>query len=179
MTNPIEAAVAPLKKDAIDRAAQEALKLVSRVTDELKEHNFDAHSYNPLNRSISLCRLSYARYKQQEAILRSMTEQDKDRPYSGRPNDPYYVVMSGPRIDAFIESCKLEAAMQYDAFVAKLCAKIGAVEKAEISGNHVWSRSVLTVTKADASVERWATQQIVNVSKLGKLFNQWPTRKTK
>jgi hypothetical protein len=31
------------------------------------------------------------------------------------------------------------------------------------------------VTKG-GTVERWKTQQIVNVSRLGKLFNQWPTR---
>lgn len=62
--------------------------------------------------------------------------------------------------------------------MAKLIGKIGPVTSATIKGNHVWGHSVLTITNPDAVVEHWKTRQIVNVSKLGKLFNQWPTRKT-
>ena len=43
----------------------------------------------------------------------------------------------------------------------------------------MWGYSVLTVTKEDGSVERWKTQQIMNISVLGLLFAQWPSRKMK
>ena len=92
-------------------------------------------------------------------------------------NDPVPVKMDREEIARFIKNSKEEAAAQYDAFVAKLIRKIGVVETAELTGNHVWSYSYLNVTKADGTKESWKTQMIVNVSKLGKLFNQWPTRK--
>jgi hypothetical protein len=50
---------------------------------------------------------------------------------------------------------------------------------ASITGTHIWGHSVLTVTLPNGTVERWKTQQIVNQSKLGLLFNQWPSRKMK
>jgi len=79
----------------------------------------------------------------------------------------------------FIKSACENAAFQYDAFIAKLDKKIGEAVSAELSGNHVWSFSVLTVEKADGSIEHWKTQMIINFSKLGKMFNQFPTRKIK
>ena len=34
-------------------------------------------------------------------------------------------------------------------------------------------------THADGTTHQWRTEMIINVSKLGALFNQWPTRKLK
>jgi hypothetical protein len=69
--------------------------------------------------------------------------------------------------------------MQYTAFIQKLEGKVGAHTAAALDGSHVWGFSILTVTKADGTVEKWKTEQIINVSVLGKVFNQWPSRKVK
>ena len=78
----------------------------------------------------------------------------------------------------FVDDTMRDAAAQYDAFIAKLIRKIGDFDSATLTGSHVWGYSILTVTKG-AATERWGTRQIVNQSVLGKLFNQWPSRKIK
>jgi len=82
-------------------------------------------------------------------------------------------------VERFVERAQAQAAVEYDAFVCKLVNKVGAVVDAELIGDHVWSYSVLRVTKregVETFVERWKTQQIWNVSVLGNHFPQWPTR---
>jgi hypothetical protein len=69
-------------------------------------------------------------------------------------------------------------------FAAKLAGKIDG-ELAELGGGTIrsitlhgdmWTGSTLTVDTTRGT-QRWETQVIVNVSCLGKLFNQWPTRR--
>ena len=87
--------------------------------------------------------------------------------------------MSEAKIDRFVAARKEQAAAEYDAFIAKLVKKIGPVVTAELDGNHVWSHSILTVVLKSGEQQRWKTQQITNISKYGKHFNQWPSRKMK
>jgi hypothetical protein len=96
-----------------------------------------------------------------------------------RMSDPHKRIASAAAEERFVAAAIELAATQYVAFVAKLVGKIGAVDSATLAGSHVWGYSILTVTKSDGSSERWQTQQIVNQSKLGTLFNQWPSRKVK
>jgi phage terminase Nu1 subunit (DNA packaging protein) len=70
------------------------------------------------------------------------------------------------------------AAANYDDYSHKLANKVGEAVSATVEGN-LWSHSICTVTKVDGTVERWKTQCILNQSCLGKVFNQWPTRKMK
>ena len=93
-------------------------------------------------------------------------------------SEPCLVMMDAGRIELFLKQVALDAAADFDAYVGKLTKKVGDVVSAKVEGA-LWQGSRLTVTKADGSIERWNTQQIINVSVLGKLFNQWPTRKQK
>jgi hypothetical protein len=173
MTNPIEAAVSPLKEDAVKRAAQEAQKLVDHLTRRLAEceNNADVLAPRPAYNDSS-----YKEKSARRTLLNSLTVSLKGvLSY----NEPDIRAMDDKRISYFIDQAKLDAAAQYDAFVAKLCKKIWHCESAELDGNHVWGYSILTVTYNSGTVERFKTQMIVNVSKHGKLFNQWPTRKVK
>lgn len=65
----------------------------------------------------------------------------------------------------------------FEAYVAKLTKKVGECDAVEYTGA-LWNRSQLKVRKGDVT-EVWMTRVIVNVSSLGKLFNQWPTRKVR
>lgn len=175
---PIAAAVMPLKDAAIERAGKEAEQLIARYHAKLAEHDWDARAAFPYPNG-NMRRDQYLTMKSRHNLAQQLTKQDAARPYNYRFDSPMYRVRHEPAEVAFIESAKAQAGLQYDAFVAKLEGKIGACEAATISGNHVWGKSILTVTKADGSVERWMTQMIVNQSALGTLFNQWPTRKIK
>lgn len=71
----------------------------------------------------------------------------------------------------------------FAAYASKLSQKIGKeIESAEIKGQ-LWSLSVLRVVIAEdfwtdtatQETQCWQTKMILNRSKLGKIFNQWPT----
>ena len=173
-SNAIELAVMPLKVVAIERAEKEAKELIIRCTKILKDNGFDLNKVAPYP-SYKLNRNDYDIASSRYKLFRMFT---RTRPYR-KMNEPEICVIDVNLIKKFIELSKEDASAQYDAFVAKLICKIGKVSEAKLTGNHVWSFSILTVTKADGTVENWKTQMIVNVSKLGKLFNQWPTRKVK
>lgn len=175
LINPIEAAVAPLRVDAVARATKEANDLVDRVTIQLAAADNDMNKCAPYpsrGMTVNKYHSALSRYK----LFNSLVTY---RECTHRPGQLAYADLDIEKVYRFIEETKKTAAEQYDAFVAKLVAKIGNVSEAELLGNHVWSHSILSVKKADGSGERWKTQMIVNVSKLGKLFNQWPTRKVK
>jgi hypothetical protein len=173
--NPIETAVAPLKADAIARAEQEVATLVANVTRALEAANWDRAVAAPYPNA----RQSRASYQQAMTKVRLFASLTRSLAISRMMHEPDYCRIVPELVEHFTEQARRDAAFQYEAFVAKLVKKIGDVADASLHGNHVWSYSILTVTLADDSRQTWKTQQIVNVSKLGKLFNQWPTRKLK
>jgi len=158
--HPVATAVAPLKADAIDRAEQVARNIAKDVQTKLDAgHRFIL----PMQEMLKLSGLDYERYKLNQHFYYSLTLDNK---------------ISDKKFKAFIAMYRADAAAQYDAFVLKLVGKVGPCISATLDGNHVWGYSILTVTKTNTT-ERWKTQQIVNTSKLGKLFNQWPSRRMK
>jgi len=172
---PIELAVAPLKDAAIERAEQDALATIERCRQELAENDNNLSKVAPYPDShMGTYNYYKALFKYQ---LYSAITKWRQSSYSMR--EDHYGDINEAMCKKFVERRKREAAEQYEEFVAKLIGKIGHVKAAELDGNHVWAHSILTVTKLDGTIERWKTQQITNVSKLGKYFNQWPTRKMK
>lgn len=176
MENLIEQAVLPLKQDAIDRAERDAKVYIENMVSELKAANWDLRIAAPWPRSSNAGRVEY------------MTGCAKHRQYSNltgykewesRPNLPLIVHRDSKKCAKFVEDCKAAAAVQYDEFVKKLVGKIGPVNTVMLTGNHVWGYSLLDVTLLTGEQQRWKTQQIVNVSKLGKYFAQWPSRQVK
>lgn len=176
MTNKIEIAVMPLKVSAVERAEKEAKELVERYTVKLVEAGFDLDVAAPYPNTIRCSRNEYHSAMAKRSTFCMIAKHVKG---SRRHGEPAIVEICPEYVERFINMAKTDAAVQYDMFVAKLIIKIGEVTDATLKGDHVWSFSILTVTKADGSVENWKTQMIINISKLGKLFNQWPTRKVK
>ncbi|NJO62660.1 MAG: hypothetical protein HC836_31850 [Richelia sp. RM2_1_2] len=164
----------PLKTEAIKRAEIEANKIINRVIKDFEEADWDLDVAAPRGDSIRDGRDQYLKKQSKHNLYKSVTTYVKPTRTRGEPN---LRKQSVTHEDEFIKNAEQDAAMQYDIFVAKLTNKIGPVVSADLKGSHVWGFSILTVVKPDGTKERWKTQQIVNVSKLGKLFNQWPTRK--
>jgi hypothetical protein len=183
LSNPIVQAVLPLKVDAAARAKQNAEETVAACRAELKANEWDMNKVAPYPMGVGgwSAMAAISKYRLYSAI----TEWDyKKQPGSRNMNGPCTVKMVPARCAKFIETAIKDAEKQYDLFVMKLTEKIGRTTRADLEGNHVWSESILTVTLPAApgefrEVQKWKTKQIVNVSKLGKLFNQWPTRKLK
>lgn len=170
----ISDAVAHLKADAMDRAEQEAREMIEKGLAELEavEWNLDLVAGAKKKSAYSII----ASPTNKGLFLKSITTYTAP---TRKASEPEIVKKSEAAESRFIERAKEDAAAQYDKFVAKLESKIGAVKSAQLEGNHIWGYSFLTVEKADGEREIWKTQMIVNCSKLGNLFNQFPTRKVK
>lgn len=174
-TNPITAAILPLKTDAIERAEKEARETIVRVLAAMEAAGWDLNVAAPRGDSWN----DPSNYKAKMAKHNFYNSLTTYTEAVGRPGRPNIRKRSDDAEARFIKNSREDAALQYDMFVAKLVRKIGACETATLAGSHVWGHSILTVAKADGSVERWKTQTIINVSVHGKLFNQWPSRKVK
>ncbi len=75
-----------------------------------------------------------------------------------------------------VQQAILVAEASFDEWVAKMVQKIGKdVKSATMSGNP-WTGSVLRVETVDGESQVWKTQMIINSSKYGKMFNQFPSR---
>lgn len=174
--NPIEAAVAPLEADAVGRAEKYARARVADFVSKLEAAGWDVNLVAPYPSSNGISKFEYWVKMDDYQVCGEITKWREITAHHGRP---CLVDLVPAGVESYVTRIKKQAAEEYQLFVKKLVAKIGDVLAADLDGNHVWSSSTLTVRKADGSVERWFTQQIVNVSCRGKYFNQWPTRKLK
>jgi hypothetical protein len=172
MTDPVETAIAPLREEAIAKAEIKARELAARVYAQLELADWDLNVAAPRPRA-TMRRQAYKEAASRFNLFCSLTIPAKA---TRSINEPHIRLKSDEHLHNFVKQAKREAAAQYDAFVAKLTKKIGPTTAATLEGSHVWGFSILTVTTAAGATQRWKTQQIVNVSSLGKLFNQWPSR---
>lgn len=175
LENPIVAAVMPLKEEAQKSARLYASDRVEALKALLEVNDWDLNKIAPYpSGRLSPHECSAVRLKRAEFTAIFLFDHSTKR-LGKDALMKYDAGCAGRYIQMVFEA----AGQQYDAFVAKLNKKIGVVTHARISGSHVWGYSFLFVTKPDGSTEVWKTQQITNVSKLGKIFNQWPSRKLK
>jgi hypothetical protein len=171
--SPITDAVLPLKIDAIARAEKDARAYIGRLKKILADADWNLDVVAPYPKSFNISREEYMRMKNRRSTFSSMTTYTKS---SRSMNEPDIRKESPEAEERFVEMAKEGAALQYDSFICKLVGKIGEVQTAELAGNHVWDYSHLIVVTAAGERQVWHTQQIMNISVLGKLFNQWPTR---
>lgn len=176
-THPVALAVEPLRSAAMDRAEQFAADMVERMRVELDAAGWDAEKVAPYPKSWGMSREAYNAASRRYAFVSMITRSTGDG--CRRTNDPRPVRMDAERVSKFLADTREQASFQYDAFICKMIGKIGACMSATLSGSHVWGYSFLTVQHKGQEPETWKTQQIVNVSKLGLPFNQWPSRKVK
>ena len=178
MTNsPIATAIAPLRDAAIDDANTEFDIQVAKGIAKLEAAGWDLEIAAPYP-SVWAAREDYKRMRAARGFLSSIT---RSLDYVRRIDEPHMVALDEARIEKVRGLVKDEAAASFKAYAAKLEKKVGAVGAvvaAELMGDSagLWSYSVLTVTLADGTEQRWKTQRILNCSGLGTLFHQWPTR---
>jgi len=154
----IASAVEPLRTSAIERARKEASDYAERVfAKHAEDPTYHAYPRNSWSREYAVQKARYHRFR---ALTTNGERDDK-------------------KVVNFIDDAAERASQQYTIFIQKLESKVGIHIAATLTGDHVWGHSILTITKADGLVEKWKTQQIINVSVLGKFFHQWPTRKLK
>lgn len=170
----ILAAVEPLRADAIARAEQRFRNWVARIEAELDAVGNDLQAYAPHPH------FTDGDYKQKlafrDAVKAIVTRKENSLIVSRRRNDPEIVSISAEKVERFVRDARENASASFDAYAAKLAGKVGEIRSASICGASLWNGSLLTVETEAGTSQRWHTQQIINVSSLGKVFSQWPTR---
>ena len=178
----IAAAIEHLSTPAMDRAEDYTRKVAEKYRATLEAADWDRNAAYPFPKG-NAPRAEYVQMKNQHNAVRSLTRFDQERSgYRVHMSDPDYCIWLPERVEEMVKQARELASLQYDQFIAKLAGKVeldGPVVEAVLTGEHVWGRSTLTVVHADGSTHQWHTSMIINVSKLGTLFNQWPTRKAK
>jgi hypothetical protein len=175
--NPIEQAVAPHRQASIDRALEQGRKMVAGAYEQLEAAGWDLNIAAP--RPLSTMRREAYKYAQAKENFFRRLVTPVDQTGCVRFNAPEPVIRNIEGEKAFLADVANDASLDFDAYIAKLNAKIGECTEAKLDSGAIWNGSILTVTKADGTTENWKTKMIINVSCLGKLFNQWPTRKMK
>lgn len=162
LNTPVAIAVRALREEAIEQAKERCLENITLIHKVL-----DKAGWN----------------KQEVADKYSDWIANITRPANADelPEVPSYMLVNhrkpcADREQAYIGRAVEMAAFEYDMFVWKLNEKIGAHKAASLEGSHVWAESTLTITKDDDSEEKWKTKSIINYSKYGNPFNQYPTR---
>ena len=107
------------------------------------------------------------------SFIRSMTTFVNDLTSYNYPR-----VFSAEKEAVLLNSAKESAEFSFLQFMHKMVLKTGANKIAKVSfSGKIWNRCTVTIECVNGETIRLNTSIIVNVSKFGKLFNQWPTRK--
>ena len=158
---------------------------LSKLESDLKAADWDFRKARPFP-ATNIGREAYIRME--EARRDALRWVDFANP-SGSMKGPQPCTLQGTpsEREARLESKSNQLADEsYQAFTFKLADKIAEAAGGKevksvthVSGGDVWGWSTLRAGLADGSEIRLETKQIINVSCLGKLFNQWPTRVAK
>ena len=170
----IRAAVEPLRAEAIARAERAVLRWVQDTTEEIAAAGGDIEQVAPRphgRMSRDEYRATCARRAAVSGIARDVAN------VVGRMRR--VVVVDPTLVDRLIEQTREDTSVRFDSYVAKLAGKLGAIRSASVCGATLWSGSTLTVETEEGEVQCWRTTHVVNVSSLGRPFNQWPTRRLK
>lgn len=100
------------------------------------------------------------------------------RNQSYRVGEPRYVQIKQSAYDNSEKNAICDANAEVDSYINKLIGKIGKEKHiASVAyAGQLWFGSILTVNCTDEK-QTWKTKCILNVSCLGTVFNQWPTRR--
>jgi hypothetical protein len=172
----VTAALAPTEAILRNEFERQLAERVVKMMDELKLDGWDAQKRYAYPHG-TMSRVAY---------LAQVARYNLCNKYTNTEGGSYNP--RGPRIvspKAWSEMVAKEAAemakVALEGYCAKLSAKIDATgikaSKVEYKGGlNPWGVSSIWVNSV---AQEWHTKMIVNISCLGKLFNQWPTRLVK
>lgn len=190
----ITAALAPAF-DALKASCRERLDAnFDRIVEKIEAHGWDLNAAFPTRYTSSHNRhdrIAAQRTRDEHYAACVVTTNDPEKdPYgygASIPNTPTWVVLKDRDELAAARDKKAAAYARkfIDAYAVKLTAKVARddvryeIATVEYDGTaDPFSRSRLIVTGSGARMV-WNTRCIINVSCLGKVFNQWPTRKVR
>jgi hypothetical protein len=176
----IAEATQPLKDAAIEKTRVEAEEFVAAVKKRLAKVGFDPYAIVPriesLGRGVSVWSREYEEHS--EKVKEADSKRRMYQQFLDRSTGDYR--WSNEAAASYVKMCMDNTAMHYDSYVAKMNQKTNFPIAADFRWiGDVWGHSDLSVTLKDGTKEIWRTQVIINFSKYGLIFNQWPSRRVK
>jgi len=172
---PLAILVEPLRQHAMNAAAVRFNQVCAGVFKQLADHDWAINKAYPYPHG-HMSRAQYAEAKRDHNLAASLTR------VVGNPvrrfSDPLIVEADGAKQSKLIDEVRAMASSSFDAFVAKLEGKVGPYSSCAFLAEGTWNNSVIEFQTPEGPA-RWKTQCILNISKLGLVFNQWPTRRVK
>ena len=184
------------------RKAARATKAANVTSNGVQLHKLSPAAFESLSTMLAPVRAQYAERAEvlaQEFVARVKTkladaggDAKKAFPKPERYNqfDPYtayrafvtypdtkVATITYATVAKFVAHQRRNAQAEVDAYIIKLALKIGKAVVALTVRGDLWNGSTLNVTCADGEAQTWHTRCILNCSCLGKVFNQWPTRR--
>lgn len=182
MTTPVkilEEALAPLLNHsvAVTRlATEQKLEIIRK---RFETHGWDAGKAFPYPES-RLSRAEFAEAKALYDFARAVTRSDTER-QGVFATDPVFRLWDASAADRALALAKRTVREEFEAFVAKLAGKLGngvaEIKCRTPAPDGLWAFSEVEVKRANGTFETWRTQVVLNTSKYGRPFLQWPTRK--
>lgn len=175
----VSAALAPTQELLRAEYQRQLTEQANRVLRELEEDGWDAQKRYAFPTG-TYSRRQYVEGRARYELMTRLTDGQKASRSFFDPN------LRKPKTDIAERIAEQAAKLAKDAlegYCLKLAGKItallddGATVKAVTyeGGLDPWGYSHVVVDASDRP-QRWRTRMIINVSCLGKLFNQWPTR---
>jgi hypothetical protein len=173
--SPITQLIAPIRAKAMDMAEARMVEQVKLAKSKFEEHGWDLLKIAPDPHG-RMSRKQYSLAQAKQNFYSGFVE-FKSNAFS---KNERLCVWDDARVERVIAQTRELAGFEFDAYVIKLNEKVGAHTAAVlVDTNGLWNDSTIDVTLASGKVERWNTKTIINVSVLGKMFNQFPTRLVK
>lgn len=173
--NPIELALKPLEDEAVRQTRERVDEKIKSAVKEVEASNGKLNEFVKYPSGWDAdYRHKVARYKFFHSIF---TPADRERRYIIDIDTKYVLDPKG--VERLHKEAEEKSRFQYRAYLAKMNAKIGEVISADLKGTSLWNESFLTVVKSDNVTEIWKTRLVLNQSKYGLPFFQFPTRKVK
>lgn len=178
------AALEPFRASIEARIVEATTKSVATAYAILEKDGMDANISTPYPRS-NQGRVSYLLAKERYSFIRKWTVYTNGTRSGLNSPEPRIFIEAEPLAARIRAEARSQANDVIRAYAHKLTAKEDALRKesgtegevitAEYTGN-LWSHSFMVYTLANGIKDTWKTNMILNVSCLGKLFNQFPTR---
>lgn len=175
----VTAALAPTEAVLRAEYARQLTAQHDKLVKDLTEDGWDARKRYDYPSSSFGSRMAYQGQVARYNLCNKYTQSVKSTLSQSEPRIVVLKANNGQVIAA-------EAAKMAKAALEGYCAKLaGKIDKAPMGGfaddirysggANPWGYSYVTVYVGSKQVQQWKTKMIVNVSCLGKLFNQWPT----
>lgn len=162
-----------IREDYVARYTEMMMVVLKRDRAGLEAVGMDAQQYAPYPSG----NMSRADYRKAEFKYRRVRSSFRGVKSCRSMREPEIVVEREDAEPRVREAARQAADAEIDSYLYKMTGKIGKLATKATTNGRIWDSATMIVECADGETQTWSTRCIINCSCLGKVFNQWPTRR--